>query len=123
MHIKSKFNSLKHFDFILLDSISLFVSFLISFSWLNEFYFDEKARFTIFTSVLLSIIINSFNNSYSGILKREFSFDLLSNLTSSLFVFISIFLSGKLLKLNISSVMLLITWLLFFLLSSIFKQA
>lgn len=122
MHYKGKFNNLKHFDFILIDSLMLVVSFMITLLWNKEICFDENFRFTVYTSVLLSIVVNTFNNTYSGILKRTFFYDLSSDLISSIFIFILIFLSGKLLCLSLSGKLLFITWLVFFFLSLIAKN-
>lgn len=121
MHIKGKFNSLKHLDFILLDSLSLILAFLVSYWLVAKCNFDKDFRYLTFISVLLSIIINAFNNTNSGILKRSFLYDLSSNFISSLQIYFFIFLSVRIVGLNVSNIILFVSWIMYLLLSSFTK--
>ena len=75
MQIKSKYSWMKHMDFMLVDLIALFLSFLISYnlkfgSW--KFYENDEWTRYLFIILILSIVINFFVNPYSGILKRSY---------------------------------------------------
>ena len=75
MQIKSKYSWMKHIDFMLVDLISLFLSFLLSFylkfhRW--DFYSNAEWTRYLFLVLVLSIVINFFVNPYSGILRRPY---------------------------------------------------
>ncbi len=75
MQIKSKYSWMKHVDFMIVDLIALFVSYLVSyylkFDNLNFAQNDEWTRYLALV-LILSIVINFFVNPYSGILKRSY---------------------------------------------------
>jgi len=80
MQIKSKYSWVKHLDFMIVDLISLFLSFLLSyylkFQNLNFAENDEWTRY-LFLVLILSIVINFFVNPYSGILRRSYYMEII----------------------------------------------
>lgn len=80
MQIKSKYSWMKHVDFMVVDLIALFLSYLISyylkFDNLNFAQNDEWTRY-LFIVLILSIVINFFVNPYSGILKRSYYMEII----------------------------------------------
>ena len=80
MQIKSKYSWAKHLDFMVVDLIALFISFLISFFLkFNRWDFgsnDEWTRY-LFIVLILSVVINFFVNPYSGILRRSFYMEII----------------------------------------------
>lgn len=80
MQIKSKYSWMKHVDFMVVDLIALFLSYLISyylkFNNLNFAQNDEWTRY-LFIILILSIVINFFVNPYSGILKRSYYMEII----------------------------------------------
>lgn len=80
MQIKSKYSWVKHVDFMVVDLISLFISFLISyylkFHDLDFGANDEWTRY-LFIVLILSIVINFFVNPYSGILRRSYYMEII----------------------------------------------
>ena len=80
MQIKSKYSWMKHIDFMIVDLIALFVSFLISY-YLKfdnlEFTKNEEWTRYLFIVLILSLVINFFTNPYSGILKRSYYMEIL----------------------------------------------
>ena len=75
MQIKSKYSWMKHIDFIIVDLVSLFFSYLLSyylkFGSLN-FASNEVWTRYLFIILVLSLLIHLFTNPYSGILKRPY---------------------------------------------------
>lgn len=75
MHIKSKYNWLKHVDFMIMDLIALILSFslsyLLKFGNLNYIYNETWMKLLMVMS-MLSVIVTFFINPYSGILRRPF---------------------------------------------------
>lgn len=80
MQIKSKYSWMKHIDFMIVDLIALFISYLISYYLkFNDLEFarnDEWTRY-LFIVLILSIVINFFTNPYSGILKRSYYMEII----------------------------------------------
>ena len=80
MQIKSKYSWMKHIDFMIIDSIALFISYLISyylkFGNLDFAKNDEWTRY-LFIVLVLSLVINFFTNPYSGILKRSYYMEII----------------------------------------------
>ncbi len=80
MQIKGKYSWVKHVDFMVVDLISLFISFLISFYLkfhaLNFGTNDDWTRY-LFIILILSIVINFFVNPYSGIMRRSFYMEII----------------------------------------------
>ena len=80
MQIKSKYSWMKHVDFMVVDLIALFLSYLISyylkFDNLNFAQNDEWTRY-LFIVLILSIVINFFVNPYSGIMRRSYYMELI----------------------------------------------
>lgn len=75
MQIKSKYSWMKHVDFMFIDLIALFLSFIISYylkfnKW--DFYQNDEWTRYLFIVLALSLVINFFTNPYSGILKRSY---------------------------------------------------
>ena len=80
MQIKSKYSWVKHVDFMIVDLIALFLSYLISyylkFDNLDFAQNDEWTRYLAIV-LILSIVINFFVNPYSGILKRSYYMEII----------------------------------------------
>lgn len=80
MQIKSKYSWLKHIDFMIVDLIALFLSYLLSyylkFKNLNFYQNAEWSRY-LFLVLVLSLLLNFILNPYSGILKRPFYMDII----------------------------------------------
>lgn len=80
MQIKSKYSWMKHVDFMVVDLIALFLSYLLSyylkFHELDFAQNDEWTRY-LFLVLILSIVINFFVNPYSGILKRSYYMEII----------------------------------------------
>ena len=80
MQIKSKYSWMKHVDFMVVDLIALFLSYLLSyylkFQELDFAQNDEWTRY-LFIVLILSIVINFFVNPYSGILKRSYYMEII----------------------------------------------
>ena len=77
MQIKSRYSWLKHIDFMVIDLISLFISFLLAY-WLkfgnlklNYGGQDVWIRYLVLVLVL-NVIVTLFVNPYSGILRRSY---------------------------------------------------
>ncbi len=80
MQIKSKYSWMKHIDFMIVDLIALFVSFLISYYLkFDNLAFTKNEEWTryLFIVLVLSLVINFFTNPYSGILKRSYYMEIL----------------------------------------------
>lgn len=80
MQIKSKYSWMKHIDFMIVDLIALFLSYLISFYMkFGSITFGKNDEWTryLFIILVLSIVINFFTNPYSGILKRPFYMEII----------------------------------------------
>ena len=80
MQIKSKYSWMKHLDFMIIDLIALFLSFLISYylkfnKW--DFYQNDEWTRYLFIVLALSLVINFFTNPYSGILKRSYYMEII----------------------------------------------
>lgn len=80
MQIKSKYSWVKHIDFMAVDLVALFISFLISFflkfnRW--DFYTNDEWTRYLFIVLILSIVINFFVNPYSGIMRRSYYMELI----------------------------------------------
>ena len=80
MQIKSKYSWVKHLDFMLIDLISLFLCFLLSY-WMKfgdlEFVENEVWVRYLFLVLVLSVVITLFVNPYSGILRRPFYMEII----------------------------------------------
>ena len=80
MQIKSKYSWAKHMDFMFVDLVALFISFLISYflkfdRW--DFYSNDEWTRYLFIVLILSIVINFFVNPYSGILRRSYYMEII----------------------------------------------
>ena len=73
MHVKSKDNWIKHFDFMLLDVAVLFASFLLAnIIYLKRLdYYSNWLFWSVFLSIIIpNVIINLMDSPFSGILRR-----------------------------------------------------
>ncbi len=73
MQIKSKYSWMKHIDFMIIDLLSIFLSFLLSYylkfhRW--NFYANSEWTRYLFLVLVLNVVISLFVNPYSGILRR-----------------------------------------------------
>ena len=80
MQIKSKYSWVKHLDFMVIDLISLFLCFLLSY-WMKfgDLAFVENEVWVryLFLVLVLSVVITLFVNPYSGILRRPFYMEII----------------------------------------------
>lgn len=80
MQIKGKYSWFKHLDFMIVDLLALFLSFLLSyflkFGNLAFAQNDEWTRY-LFIVLSLSVLINFFMNPYSGIMRRSYYMELI----------------------------------------------
>ena len=75
MHIKGKYSWIKHIDFLLIDLLALFCSFLLSYSLTfgNIQFMESRGWSTLILVVLmLDIIFNLVMNPYSGMFRTAF---------------------------------------------------
>ena len=75
MHIKGKYSWIKHIDFILLDLLALFCSFLISYAFeFGNFHFAGSRGWStlILLMIMIATILNLLINPYSGMFRHRF---------------------------------------------------
>ncbi|MBQ6519619.1 MAG: exopolysaccharide biosynthesis polyprenyl glycosylphosphotransferase [Anaerolineaceae bacterium] len=88
MQIKSKYSWLKHIDFIAVDLIALFLSYLISyylkFHDLNFYQNTDWVRY-LFLVLVLNVLFNFILNPYSGILKRPYYMEIITSFRLALY--------------------------------------
>jgi undecaprenyl-phosphate galactose phosphotransferase len=81
VHIKSKYAWIKHFDFMVIDLLSLLLSFVLAYFYkfknFNLFY-SSSWMILLSMAVLLGAVITLFINPYSGILRRRYYEELLN---------------------------------------------
>ena len=75
MQIREKYTWLKHLDFMIVDLISLFISFVLSY-WLKfgriDFVVSDAWMRLLLIILLLNIVITLFTSPYSGIFRRSY---------------------------------------------------
>ena len=80
MQIKSKYYWMKHIDFMIVDLIALFLSYLLSyylkFHNLNFYQNADWVRY-LFLVLVLNILFNFILNPYSGILRRPYYMEII----------------------------------------------
>ena len=80
MQIKSKYSWLKHIDFMIVDLVALFLSYLLSyylkFHNLNFYQNVDWVRY-LFLVLVLGVLFNLILNPYSGILKRPYYMEII----------------------------------------------
>ncbi len=79
MKIKGKYSWIKHFDFMVIDLVSIFLAFLISyFMKFDNLQFMKNSEWTRYLFLILSlcIIIDFFVNPYSGIMRRSYALEI-----------------------------------------------
>ena len=80
MQIKSKYSWVKHLDFMVIDLISLFLCFLLSY-WIKfgnvAFHTNEDWVRYLFLVLVLNVVITLFVNPYSGILCRPYYMEII----------------------------------------------
>ncbi len=80
MQIKSKYSWVKHFDFMVIDLIALFLCFLLSY-WMKfgdlAFHNNEDWVRYLFLVLVLNVVITLFVNPYSGILRRPYYMEII----------------------------------------------
>ena len=88
MQIKSKYNWLKHIDFMILDVLALVIAFSISyllkFGDLGYIY-DESWMKLLLVMLMLSVLITFFVNPYSGILRRPYYMEIIRALQLAIY--------------------------------------
>ena len=81
---------IKHLDFIIVDLISLFLSFIISYrlKFSNfEFYKNDAWIAYIIIVIIISILVTLFTNPYSGVLRRSYYNEIIKSLKLSIYNF------------------------------------
>ena len=80
MQIKSKYSWVKHLDFMVIDLITLFLCFVLSY-WMKfgnlAFRANEEWVRYLFIVLVLNVVITLFVNPYSGILRRPFYMEII----------------------------------------------
>ena len=80
MQIKIKYSWVKHLDFMVIDLITLFLCFLLSY-WMKfgdlAFHNNEDWVRYLFLVLVLNVVITLFVNPYSGILRRPFYMEII----------------------------------------------
>lgn len=88
MQIKSKYSWLKHIDFMAVDVIALFLSYLLSyylkFHNLNFYQNTDWVRY-LFLVLVLNVLFNFILNPYSGILKRPYYMEIITSFRLALY--------------------------------------
>ena len=88
MQIKSKYSWVKHFDFMVIDLIALFLCFLLSY-WMKfgnmKFWSNEVWVRYLFIVLVLNVVITLFVNPYSGILRRPYYMEIIRALQFALY--------------------------------------
>ncbi len=88
MQIKSKYSWLKHIDFMAVDVIALFLSYLLSyylkFHNLNFYQNTDWVRY-LFLVLVLNVLFNFILNPYSGILKRSYYMEIITSFRLALY--------------------------------------
>ena len=126
MQIKSKYSWMKHIDFMIVDLISLFLSYLISyylkFGNLDFAKNDDWTRY-LFIVLILSIVINFFTNPYSGILKRSYYMEILRAFQLAIYnlLFASAIFYAFKIGINYSREMSFVMYGIYFILSLLLK--
>ena len=131
MQIKGKYTWLKHLDFMIVDLVSLFISFVISY-WLKfgnlDFASSDAWLRLLLVISLLNILIALFTAPYSGIFRRSYYMEIrkalqlaITNLVSTT-VFIYLFKMGESFSREVFFVMYGIYFVLSLLLKYIWKK-
>lgn len=88
MQIKGKYSWVKHLDFMIVDLVALFLSFILSyylkFGKLDFAQKEDWVRY-LFLVLILSVVINFFVNPYSGILRRAYYMEIIKALQLSVY--------------------------------------
>lgn len=126
MHIKEKYSWIKHLDFILIDMITLFCSFLISYLYIfGDIDFAHSSGWStiIILMELLNVIITLLLNPYSGILRRPYYTQFLTSLKLVLYNMVTISLLLYTMKVGpvFSRGVILGTFLIYYLVSLALK--
>lgn len=117
---------MKHIDFMIVDLISLFLSYLISyylkFGNLDFAKNDDWTRY-LFIVLILSIVINFFTNPYSGILKRSYYMEILRAFQLAIYnlLFASAIFYAFKIGINYSREMSFVMYGIYFILSLLLK--
>ena len=88
MQIKGKYSWVKHLDFMVVDIISLFLSFMLSYHMkFGKLDFAQKEDWVryLFLVLILSVVINFLVNPYSGILRRSYYMETIRALQLSVY--------------------------------------
>lgn len=90
-HIKGKNGWLKHLDFLMIDIISLIISFSVSYifkfkDW--EFLYSSTWKEVLILSILLDLVIIFFTGPFSGILRRYGAEEMLKTALHSFYNFV-----------------------------------
>lgn len=126
MHIKSKNSWLKHFDFLLIDIIALFISFVIA----NMLYLHRLSYygFEIYRNVFLAMLVPQMficllYMPYSGILRRNNVAEATNLITYAAIYFITAIVTLYVFKLSsiFSRVVFVLTYILYLIIGYILR--
>lgn len=126
MNDRENYSWIKHIDFILIDIISLLVSFLVSFRLkFGTFNFINKDSWSSFVVVICIayLLITLFWNPYSGILRRRFYEEIFRTVLLTIYNFLAVSVFLYLFKMGalFSREVFIIMYSLFFVVSLIAK--
>lgn len=126
MKKQGKTSWLKHLDFMVIDTLSLLVSFIIAYT--NKFHTfgftsDSMWSSLLITMLMLNIIISMFMNPYSGIMRRRYYEDIYIFFLVTLYNFVLMGVLFYLLKVGAeySRGVVFLTYIVFYFLSNIVK--
>ena len=126
MQIKGKYSWLKHLDFMIVDLLALFLSFVISY-WLkfDSFAFYDSIPWLrlLLLVLMLNIVISLFVNPYSGIFRRSYYMEFARALQLAIYNLLISSLAFFFFKVgaDYSREVLFVMYGLYFLLSSMLK--
>jgi len=128
MRIKGKYSWLKHLDFMIVDLVSLMISFTIAYRIkFGDFGFvDSETWMRLFIVIgLLNLTTAFFVNPYSGIFRRRYYMEILTAFKLTVINLLAASLFFYLLKIGAaySRKTLLATYALYFFVSVVFKYA
>ena len=125
MHVQNKYSWIKHIDFIGLNLLALIIAFVVSFYIKFEsltMMFESTWVSLLAILCLINIVITLILNPYSGILRRPYYVDAVKLFLLTVYSFIVVAIFFYLLKIGAvySRITLVLTFVLYYVLSLIF---
>ena len=126
MNDRENYSWLKHIDFILIDILSLILSFFISYRMKFEsFDFWDRGSWTSFVAIICIayLLITLFWNPYSGILRRRFYEEIFRTVLLTIYNFLGVSMFLYVFKMGamFSREVFIVMYVLFFFISLVLK--